>query len=234
MSRILKAAVLAVALGLSAQGAVAQDFDAGADAYAAGDFATALKEWRPLAEAGHSGTQFMLGLIYADGKGTAQDYAEAVRWFRRSAAQGDPRGQVYLGQMYDKGMGVTKDYAEAVRWYRKAAAQGDPTGQAYLGKMFESGTGVIKDDAKAVRLYRKAAEQGYFKAQFALGRKYLNGNGVVQDYLTAHMWMNIAAASGAPFAKDGRDTVTALLSPPDLTRAQQMARACVARDFKDC
>ncbi|WP_167645747.1 tetratricopeptide repeat protein [Mameliella alba] len=233
MSRILKAAVLAVALGLPAQGAMAQDFNAGADAYDAGDYAAALKEWRPLAEAGDAGTQFMLGWMYADGKGTAQDYAEAVRWLRRSAAQGDPRGQVYLGQMYDKGTGVTKDYVEAVRWYRKAAAQGDPRGQAYLGKMYDSGTGVIKDNAEAVRLYRKAAEQGYFKAQFALGRMYLNGNGVLQDYITAHMWMNIAAATGAPFAKDGRDAVAALLSPQDLTRAQQMARACVAQQYKD-
>ncbi len=41
------------------------DFDKGVDAYKSGDFATALREWRPLAEQGHADAQYSLGLMYA-------------------------------------------------------------------------------------------------------------------------------------------------------------------------
>lgn len=43
-----------------------------------GDFATALKEWTPLAEQGDAAAQFNLGLMYATGQGVPQDDAEAV------------------------------------------------------------------------------------------------------------------------------------------------------------
>ena len=43
---------------------MAQDFDAGLEAANRGDFAAALKEWRPLAEAGDALAQFNLGNMY--------------------------------------------------------------------------------------------------------------------------------------------------------------------------
>ncbi len=39
-----------------------QDFEKGRDAYMRGDYATALREWRPLAERGHADAQFKLGV----------------------------------------------------------------------------------------------------------------------------------------------------------------------------
>jgi hypothetical protein len=53
--------------------------------------------------------------------------------------------------------------------------------------------GVAKDHAKAASLYRQAAERGHGNAQAALGSLYLNGRGVPQDYVSAHMWLNLAA-----------------------------------------
>ncbi len=43
-----------------------------------GDYATALREWRPLAEQGDSDAQFNLGLMYYNGQGVAQNYAKAA------------------------------------------------------------------------------------------------------------------------------------------------------------
>jgi uncharacterized protein len=43
------------------------DYKAGEDAYNRGDFATALREWRPLAEQGNDSAQFFLGVCYANG-----------------------------------------------------------------------------------------------------------------------------------------------------------------------
>ncbi len=77
------------------------DFGAGAEAYKRGDYATALKEWRPLAEQGAAGAQNILGLMYATGEGVPQDNNEAVRWYRLAAEQGDDRAQYILGMRVD-------------------------------------------------------------------------------------------------------------------------------------
>ena len=50
------------------------DWEAGVDAYQAGDYATALKEFRLLAEQGDADAQFNLGVMYEDGQGVTQDY----------------------------------------------------------------------------------------------------------------------------------------------------------------
>jgi len=144
---------------------VAQDFDAGRDAYEAGDYATALENWRPLAEQGDANAQGVLGFMYAKGQGVLQDYAEAVRWFRLAAEQGDNTpAQGALGFMYANGRGVPQDYAEAVRWYRMAAEQGDAFAQGVLGFMYSNGQGVLQDIVLAHMWFNIASANGYEKA----------------------------------------------------------------------
>jgi TPR repeat protein len=50
-------------------------------AVAAGDYATALRLMRPLAEQGYAYAQTSLGAMYAEGKGVPQDYAAALSWY---------------------------------------------------------------------------------------------------------------------------------------------------------
>jgi TPR repeat protein len=80
MKRILTALFLSISLltliGVSAS---AQDLQKGAAAWGKGDYATALKELRPLAARGVSTAQFILGSMYDNGKGVAQDYAVAAK-----------------------------------------------------------------------------------------------------------------------------------------------------------
>lgn len=64
------------------------DFDAGMAAYKSGDYATALRELRPLAEQGNAEAQRHLGHLYLKGLGVPQDYKEAIRWYSRAAEQG--------------------------------------------------------------------------------------------------------------------------------------------------
>ena len=54
MKRIIGTAVLLAALAMPAWAG----FDAGMAAYKRGDYATALSEWRPLAEQGHARAQY--------------------------------------------------------------------------------------------------------------------------------------------------------------------------------
>ena len=64
------------------------DWNKGADAYDKGDYATALREWEPLAKQGHAAAQYMLGVMYYEGRGVLQDYKIAGKWYRKAAEQG--------------------------------------------------------------------------------------------------------------------------------------------------
>jgi TPR repeat protein len=99
-------------------------FEDAVAAYERGDYATAYRLIKPLAQEGIPEAQYNLGLMYDQGKGVPQDYAEAVKWYRRAAEQGDANAQYNLGQMYREGRGVPQNDAEAVKWFRKAAEQG--------------------------------------------------------------------------------------------------------------
>ncbi|MDA2911492.1 sel1 repeat family protein [Nitrospiraceae bacterium AH_259_D15_M11_P09] len=101
------------------------DFEAGWEAAERGDYATALKELRPLAEQGVAKAQTALGLLYHIGRGVPQDSIEAVRWFRMAAEQGNAPGQTGLGGMYFYGRGVPQDDVLAQMWVNLAAAQGN-------------------------------------------------------------------------------------------------------------
>jgi TonB family protein len=165
-------------------------------AHRVGDYATALRVSRELAEQGDAAAQAMLGLMYAEGQGVAKDDAEAVKWYREAAEQGSADGQGHLGFMYQQGRGLAKDDAEAVKWYRKAADQGFARAQAHLGFMYAEGRGVAKDDAEAVKWYRKAADQGDSRAQADLGFMYAEGRGVSKDDAEAVKWYRKAAEQG--------------------------------------
>ena len=108
------------------------DFQKGEEAYEAGDYAAALREFIPLAEQGDAESQRCLGRIYVLGEGVAQDYAKAAKWSRKAAEQGDAEAQFNLGLMYANGQGVAEDYAQAAAWFRKAAEQGHAEAQVKL------------------------------------------------------------------------------------------------------
>ena len=88
MRAFLRAGLVGLALVLAAP-AAGQDFNKGLEAYGRGDYATALREWRPLADAGYAVAQYNVGVMYRHGRGVPQDHAEAVKWYRLAAAQGD-------------------------------------------------------------------------------------------------------------------------------------------------
>ena len=122
MIRALACLLLALGAALPARA----DFEAGVAAARAGDYTTALREWRPLAENGHRDAQFNLGLIYANGLGVARDDAEALAWYRRAAERGDAGAQHTVGEFYAFGRGVAPSNVQAVAWMTVAADNGAP------------------------------------------------------------------------------------------------------------
>src|SRR5262245_38103655 len=197
---------------------------AGAEAFERGDYATALRELRPLAEHGDGLAQSMLGWMYEWGEGVPQDYVQALLWYEKAAAQGFAPAQTKLGALYKKGRGVPQDYVQARLWYEKAAAQGFPDAQTNLGALYNNGRGVPQDYVQARLWYEKAAAQWFPDAQFSLGLMYAKGQGVPQNHVQAHMWYNLAAANGEENGTKWRDFVARMMTPVQIATAQKLAR----------
>ena len=234
MGRILIAVVAGLlTMSLDASAPVwASDSQDAAVAYARGDYAMAMRLWRPHAEQGEAFAQFALGDLYEYGLGVPQDYAEAMRWYRKAAEQGERLAECNLGLMYYFGRGAPRDYTEAMNWLGRAAAHGDPLAQGYLGSMYANGEGVPRDYTVAMNWLGRAAMQGDPRAQDYLGSMYENGEGVPQDYVQAAKWFNLAAAnffSAAKFADSkkslaNRDRVASKMTAGQIKEAKKLAR----------
>jgi TPR repeat protein len=174
----------------------AEDLDTAFEAYSRGDYATAFREWKVLADKGDAIAEYNLGVLYAGGLGVEQDYAAALKWYQKAAAQGDPDAQNNIGALYENGNGVERDYGEALRWYRMSAEQGLALAQRNVAALYYDGNGVELDYGEALKWYLKAAEQGDATAQYAVGGIYENGVGVERDYQEALSWFRQAAEQG--------------------------------------
>ncbi len=197
----MRRVLLAIVLAFGFVSPVWADFQAGLDASKRGDFTTALREWKPLAEAGNADAQYNLGYLYEKGQGVAKDFAEAMKWYGKAADQGDARALGNIGYLYQKGLGVKKDYAEAFKWYRKAAKLGNAVAQNNLGVYYRKGLGVPKDITKALSWFRAAAEKGSVLAQINLGKMYRKGDDVAKDYAESAKWYKKAAKQNHPGAQ---------------------------------
>ena len=154
---IIPVLLFSLFLGASSYSA---DFNKGLTAAQSGDFATALKEWKPLAGQGDADAQTNLGLMYQNGWGVPQDDKEAVYWYKLAAEQGDAKAQYNLGVMYDVGDGVPQDYKEAARLWILAAEQGHANAQYNLGQMYDVGEGVPLDKVYAYMWFNIVAANG--------------------------------------------------------------------------
>ncbi len=100
---------------------VRADFQAALEAYNAGDFATAYREWRVLAEEGSAPAQFNIGRMLERGEGRDPDIDEAVDWYTRSAESGFARAQFKLGELYEADEAIEQDLVQARKWFAVAA-----------------------------------------------------------------------------------------------------------------
>jgi TPR repeat protein len=161
------------------------DFAKGRSAYESGDYATAFKEFNPLAEQGHGEAQYNLGMMYNDGQGVTQDYETAFKWFKlaaehnRAVKPGASEGAVKaqeavfkymqdlyinramynLGAMYNNGDGVDRDFVRAYMWMKIAASQGNEN--AVLGRDMIQTNMTPEEVEEAQELVRKCVAKNY-------------------------------------------------------------------------
>lgn len=138
----------------------AADVKAGVDAWAKGEFVAAVREWRPLAEAGDPDAQFNLGQAYKLGRGVPLDLAMAQSWYRKAAAKGHAQAEDALGlTLFQDGK-----KAEALPYLEKSAARDEKRAQLVLGTMLFNGDGVTRDWPRAYALMTRSSQQGLDQA----------------------------------------------------------------------
>jgi TPR repeat protein len=148
------------------------------------------------AQSGHREAQYLMALVYEQGRLVPRDFAQARSWMLKSAEQGYVPAQGAMGEMYLNNVrdhGPISDYADADRWLRLAATQGDADAQDWLGTGYERGWFGTTDYREALKWLRKAAAQGLPNAQFSLGQMYEDGEGVPESAFLAASWYRKAA-----------------------------------------
>lgn len=162
MGKRLRVACLACLLVVATAGARAAEVDAGAAAYARGDYKTALSEWLPLAERGNITAQLHVGQMLRDRQGVRwRDFEGAAAWFRRAAAGGNAEAEYALGRLHYEGFLVPRDSAEMRNMLKAAAWQGHARAQLTLGVIYEYGLDDIRrDHTAALMWYELAARHG--------------------------------------------------------------------------
>ncbi len=81
----MKRLVLTIAILIGLAAPAWAEFAEGLAAYKRGDYATALREFRPLAEQGVAEAQYYLGIRYDLGRGVPQDRVQAHLWLSLAA-----------------------------------------------------------------------------------------------------------------------------------------------------
>jgi uncharacterized protein len=151
------------------------------------------------AQSGDREAQYLMALIYLEGRLVPKDFAAARSWMLKPAEQGYVPAQAGMGEMYLNGIrqnGAIPDYGDAERWLRLAATQGDADAQFWLGTGYKSGYFGTFDYREALKWLGRAAAQGLPDAQLSLGQMYEEGEegeGVPESASLAASWYRKAA-----------------------------------------
>ena len=156
VARCLAVAAVWSTLAISAviAGSPEEDFRAGLSAFNGGDFATAMRLWRPLADHNDARSQAGIGFMYHRGLGVKTDDVQAAFWLRKAAEQGQAEGQLMLGSLYFFGLGVPQSYAAAYAWCELA----QDNGQAEAPICRDAALQSLTEDAQLREAFRMARE----------------------------------------------------------------------------
>ncbi len=127
-----------------------------------------------------------------------------------------------------------RDFSGAFTAWSLLAEQNNPDVQNNLGLLYARGLGVTTNYKQAVNWFKSASFSGHALAQNNLGIMNYRGFGTERSYELAHMWLNISASNGNELGGSFRDIVAKKMSSADISKAQSMARQCMASNYEDC
>lgn len=206
---LLLALLWVIALPAQAQITIADDdtelpdyteYYAAVEAMEAGDYETALVEFRRAAEEGLHLAQYNLGVMYYTGQGVEQSYENAFHWLSQAADQGHLNSMFNLATMYYNGQGVNSALMQI--WPLSLISRRQN----------------LQD---AASWYQEAAEYEHAGAQYNLATMYEAGEGVEQDLIRAYVWARLARDNEASGAVALVNRIQSAMTPAELEQAQR-------------
>ena len=140
-------------------------FDEGRKAYDKKDWTTAIKELRPLAEAGDDRAMIIIANMYNDGLGVVASHKESMRLYKRAATEkNNPQAMDAVGAMYVSAIGVDENIKTALQWFQRSAMLGDQTGAFFYAMILAEGNKtapnqITPDPYNAYKWFRIAAAE---------------------------------------------------------------------------
>ena len=184
-----------------------------------------------------------LGLFYGFGIGTERNCSRAVNLFltfvtaadrfpaesrpnelRSAAAQDLAHWSVEL-----MSTASASDRKLSMKALNAAAALNSDVAEGELGLIYSTGQGVTRDPVKAAEFLTRSAEHGNWQSQHNLAMMYRDGVGVLRDYVESLKWYNVAAIHGDKTTLYQRDLLERMMGPTQVAKAQEMARAFLAK-----
>ena len=210
-----------------------ESLNAGLAALKREHYATALRSWMPLAEAGDPEAQANVGYMYEEGLGVSQQFDAAVSWYEKAAASGSMQANHNLGMIYAEGRGKPQSWVRALRYFEVAASD-IPASRYMIGYTFFQGEGNIQNRPRAFRAFMDAALDGYADAQYMIAFMYLDGSGIPKQPMQAYVWASLAHDNDQSQAAELVDAASNRMSSGQTMRADGLIKACIDVGLESC
>lgn len=196
-------------------------------------YATALRSWLPLAEAGDPEAQANVGYMYEEGLGVIQQFDVAVSWYEKAAASGSMQANHNLGMIFASGRGTPRSWVRALRYFEEAAND-IPASRYMIGYSYFQGEGNVQNRPRAFREFMDAALDGYADAQYMIAFMYLDGSGTPKQPIQAYVWASLARDNDQTQAAELLDAASNRLSSGQAMRADGLIQACFNSGLEAC
>lgn len=131
----IRSGALALVIALCTSQVAYASAQKGIQAFQRGKYEEALKYLQPAADAGDASAMYVLGQMYASGRGVAKDEKAASALFLKAADLGDRNAQQSLGSALMLGEGIEQDMVEALKWFIISARAGNKDAASYTQKV---------------------------------------------------------------------------------------------------
>ncbi|WP_159978603.1 MULTISPECIES: SPOR domain-containing protein [unclassified Novosphingobium] len=163
---LLRSGILALTAAALVAPAAHADVKGGVDAWSAGDYDAAIRQWQPLAAGGDPDAEFNLAQAYKLGRGVPMDLGKAEDLYGKAAAKGHTQAADSYGLLlFQRG-----ERTRALPYIEASAARGDARAQYILGIAHFNGDMVKKDWVRAYALVSLAQQEGLSQATNALAQ----------------------------------------------------------------
>jgi hypothetical protein len=184
----------------------------------------AFELYQASATSGNARSMNALGVLYAEGLGTAQNAQTAISWFEKAARGGYPDAWHNLAVLYKDGKGVKQDFVKAFNYYKTGTEHQSSNCYYGLGYCYYKGLGCRQSYQEAAGLFKFAVKRGSTSSMYLLGLCYRNGYGVQANADSARYWIGRAAGAGyAPAKQEMREPAPE--NPDAFKTAPQKRRA---------